>query len=105
MQGYIQSAIPFGGSSPQSAHASRAGAEDAAPRALNQTVRYLALLKAHGGLTDAEAAKLLNIERSSVNARRKPLEKVGIVVSAGFRPGPTNIPNVVWTLAPTRDAL
>lgn len=94
---WIESALPFQGSVPQSAHASRAGAEDAAPRALSQTVRYLALLKAHGGLTDAEAAKLLDLERTSINARRRPLVKAGLVIADGFRPGPTGkVKNVIW---------
>jgi hypothetical protein len=95
---YLEGSLPFSGSSPQAAHASRAGAQDAAPRALSQTVRYLRLLKDHpDGLTDAEAAKLLNLERSSVNARRKPLEKAGLVYADGFRPGPTGkVLNCIW---------
>ena len=69
-------------------------------RALPQTVRYMAALQAHGGLTDAEAARVLGLERSSVNARRAPLVKAGLVVANGFRLGPTGrIRNVVWALA------
>jgi hypothetical protein len=94
---YIDHALPFSGSTPQAAHASRAGAEDAAPRALNQAIRYLALLKSRPqGCTDAEAAKLLDLERTSVNGRRKPLEKAGLVYADGFRDGPTGVKNVVW---------
>jgi hypothetical protein len=94
--------LPFSGSTTQSRHASRSGAEDATDRALPQTVRYMALLREHGGLTDAEAARLLRIERSSVNARRVPLVKAGLVVADGFRQGPTGrIKNTVWTLAKT----
>ncbi len=96
---WIESALPFSGSSPQAAHASRAGAEDAAPRALSQTVRYLAALKARGdfGLTDAEAATLLNVERSSINARRVPLVKANLVYGDGFRLRPgRKLKNVVW---------
>lgn len=98
---YIEAALPFSGSVPQSRHASRAGAEDAAPRALNQTVRYLASLKAHPqGLTDAEAAELLNLERTSINARRVPLVKAGLVYADGFRPGPTGkVKNTIWKAA------
>lgn len=100
MQHYIEGALPFGGSTPQAAHASRAGAEDAAPRALNQTVRYLALLKSRPqGCTDAEAAHLLGLERTSINARRRPLVKAGLVYSDGFRPGDTGIKNTVWKAA------
>jgi len=96
---WLEGALPFQGSTPQSAHASRSGAEDAAPRALSQTVRYLALLKAHGGLTDAEAARLMGIERTSINARRGPLLDAGVVVAGGFRPGATGTKNTVWRIA------
>lgn len=96
---WIEGALPFQGSTPQSAHTSRAGAEDAAPRALSQTVKYLAILKAYGGTTDREAADLMGIERTSVNARRRPLVTAGIVVPKGFRQGPTGVKNVVWGIA------
>lgn len=100
-QGYLHDGVlPFGGSSPQSAHASRAGAQDAAPRAVSQTIRYLTALKARPqGLTDAEAATLLKIERTSINARRAPLVKAGLVYSDGFRTRRTNgrnLKNTVW---------
>ena len=99
---WIQDSIPYDGIAPQSVHASHEGAKDAAPRALGQTVRYLAALKQRGsfGLTDAEAARLLHIERTSVNARRVPLVKAGIVIADGFRTGPTGrVKNTVWRLA------
>ena len=96
---YVDSALPFQGSTPLSRHTSRAGAEDARGRALPQTIRYLAILREHGGLTDFEAARLLNVERTSVNARRVPLVKAGIVVAEGTRPGPTGkVRNTVWRL-------
>lgn len=92
-------ALPFNGSTPPSRHTSHAGAEDAKPRAENQTVKYLAALKAYGPLTDREAAKLLGIERTSINARRAPLVKAGIVGPQGFRRGPgRQIRNVTWGL-------
>jgi predicted transcriptional regulator len=93
---WIEGALPFQGSVPQSAHSSRAGAEDAAPRALSQTVRYLSALKTYGGLTDAEAASRLGLERSSINARRRPLVKAGLVIADGFRTGSTGVKNVIW---------
>jgi hypothetical protein len=96
---WLEGALPFQGSCPQSAHASRSGAEAAAPRALSQTVRYLSALRAYGGLTDWEAADVLHLERTSINARRKPLVAAGLVVAGGFRPGPTGVKNVVWKLA------
>lgn len=94
---WIESSLPFSGSTPQSAHASRSGAEDAAPRALSQTVRYLSALKARAhGLTDLEAKDLLNVDRSTINARRRPLVKAGLVFADGHRPGPTGNKNTVW---------
>jgi hypothetical protein len=97
---YTDSHLPFNGLTPSSRHASHAGAKDAQQRAGNQTVRYLQALKEHGGLTDAEAAFLLNLERTSVNARRAPLVKAGLVIADGFRKGPTGkIKNTVWRLA------
>lgn len=96
---WTDAGLPFSGDTPPSRHTSHAGAEDAKPRAENQTIRYLAILKAHGPLTDREAAKLLGIERTSVNARRAPLVKAGIVGPKGFRRGPgRQIKNVVWGL-------
>ena len=93
--------LPFSGITDQSRHASRLGADDAKDRAATQQVRYLELLKIHGGgLTDAEAAKLMQIERTSINARRAPLVKAGIVVADGYRSGPTGrVKNTVWRIA------
>lgn len=99
---WIQDAIPYDGITPQSRHTSRLGAEDAAVRALTQTHKYLRALQQTGsfGLTDAEAAAILKIERTSVNARRVPLVKAGVVVPGGYRMGPTKkIRNVAWRLA------
>lgn len=90
--------LPFSGAIDVSRHASYKGAEAAKDRALPQLVLYLALL--HGrwpdGFTDAEAADRLGIERSSINARRAPLVRAGIVESFGSRPGNYALDNVVW---------
>ena len=94
---YTDSNLPFSGSVPQSRHASRAGAEDAAPRALPQTVRYLRALKDRpAGLTDAEAAVVLGLLRSTINARRRPLVKAELVYADGFRDGAFGVKNTVW---------
>jgi hypothetical protein len=97
---YSESSLPFSGLTPLSRHTSSLGALDASERALTQTVAYLRILKIYGGRTDAEAAQLLHVERSSVNARRAPLVKAGLVVAFGTRKGPSGIKNVVWGLAP-----
>ena len=89
--------LPFSGITDQSRHASRLGAEDAKPRSENQTIRYLQALKIHPyGLTDAEAAALLDLERSTINARRVPLVKAGLVYPDGFRAGKSGVRNTVW---------
>lgn len=95
---YTDSDLPFSGSSPLSRFTSHQGAEDAKDRALPQTIRYLTLLKSRPqGCTDAEAAALLNLERTSINARRGPLVKADLVYADGTRPGPTGkIQNTVW---------
>jgi predicted ArsR family transcriptional regulator len=98
---HTDAGLPFNGSTTLSRFTSHQGAEDAKDRALSQTIRYLALLKQHDGLTDAEAARLLGIERTSVNARRAPLVKAGLVYAEGMRQGPTGIRNAVWKLAAT----
>lgn len=97
-QSWLDGVLPYGGTTPQSAHASRAGAEDARARVASQLLRYLAYLKARPqGATDAEAAAFLEIERTSVCARRNALVKAGLVYPDGFRPGPTGrVKNTVW---------
>lgn len=100
MGDWIEGVLPYGGETPQSRHASRAGAEDAAARAASQMVRYLQLLKSRPqGCTDLEAAAFLDIERTSVIARRAVLMKANLVYPDGFRPGPTGVKNTVWKAA------
>jgi predicted ArsR family transcriptional regulator len=103
-----ESGLPFSGTSPLAAHTSHQGAEDAKERALPQVVVYLALLKQvyPDGLTDAEAAERMGLERTSINGRRKPLEQAGLVESHGTRErASSGNPNVVWRLAlPARGA-
>ena len=94
-----QADLLFSGSTPISRHCSRLGAEDAQQRSGAQMLRYLELLRTHtDGLTDYEAARLMGIERTSVNARRAPLVKRGVVVANGTVPGPTGIRNTRWAL-------
>lgn len=90
--------LPFSGATPQSRHASYLGARDAQGRAPRQSERYLALLQEHpDGLTDWEAAARLGVERTTINARRMELVKMGKVYSDGFRKNETSgIRNTVW---------
>jgi hypothetical protein len=89
----------------QARHASRKGAEDAANRAENQTARLIALYQQYpDGLTDWRAAELLGIERTSVNARRSPLVKAGVVVANGFvKDEHSDVANTRWQLAAMRN--
>jgi hypothetical protein len=91
-----QERLPFSGRSPQPRHASYLGAKDAEPRAGRQLTLYLQALEDEGpnGLTDAEAARILGLERSTINARRNQLGDR--VYADGFRPGVSGIRNTVW---------
>lgn len=100
--GYLDQSLPFSGSVPLSRQCSALGAVDARPRACRQTRRYLRLLHRRGdeGLTDWEAAGLLGLERTTINARRRPWCKGDEpwIDTAATRPGPTGVRNAVWTL-------
>lgn len=100
---YADQSLPFSGSVPLSRHTSADGARDAAPRACRQTRQLLRLLAASGeeGLTDWESARLMGIERTSVNARRAPLcaGDDPWVITTSTRPGPTGVRNAAWRLS------
>lgn len=82
MMAWTDCELPFAESpSPIAAQASFAGAQDAAHRSQTQTLRLLELYAKRGPTTDWDAAKMLDIERSTVNARRVPLCRRGIVVA------------------------
>lgn len=85
--------------SSQARHTSRLGAESAANRAETQTARYLSLLQDYPeGLSDMQAARLMGVERTTINARRSPLHKAGVVVPNGFVTGDSGVKNVRWSL-------
>lgn len=79
--GWTEQELPWAGSSPLAAHCSRQGANHASTHAQTQTLAYLELLAKRGPTTDAEAASLLGLQRSSINARRGALTRRGIVVA------------------------
>jgi len=93
--------LPYAESpSPMAGQCSYAGAVDAEARASTQTLRLLELYAKRGPTTDAEAAKLLDIERSSINARRRPLCARGIVIAVDrVTNQETGIINTRWGLA------
>ncbi len=87
--------------SPLARHCSSMGAADAAHRADRQSLALLALYRQHGALTDAEAADLLGIQRSSINARRNTLIALQLVDGQpkGTRKNATTgISNALWGL-------
>ena len=96
--------LPFASSpSPLAAHTSYQGAQDAAGRAETQTLRLLELYAKRGPTSDWEASQILGVERSSINARRAPLCRRGIVVAVDAVPnGQTGIKNTRWALRETR---
>ena len=98
--GWTDQGLPFAASlSPLAAHTSYQGAQAAAGRAENQTLRLLELYARRGPTTDAEAAAVLAIERSSINARRAPLCRRGIVVAVDMvKNDDTGIANTRWAL-------
>lgn len=97
---HTDAGLPFSGSSQLSRHTSHQGAVDAEKRALPQAVRLLQLLHAAypEGYTDAQAAAILEVERSSINARRAPLVAAGLVEPCGTRDGKYDNPNTIWRL-------
>lgn len=102
--GYVQAQplrLPLSGNSMLSAHCSSLGALDAAPKANGQALALLAAYRAHGPLTDQEAADRLGLQRCAVNARRAALIGLGLVDAQpkGTRTNArTGIRNATWGL-------
>ncbi len=100
---YSEQQLPWTGATALSRHCSADGARAALRRSAGQTARYLRLLERRGaeGCTDLEAALILGIERTSVNARRSVLCQLDPpwVVPVGTRPGPTGIRTTAWGLS------
>ncbi len=98
---WTETDLPFAESpSPLAGQTSYNGAQAATGRAENQTIRLLELYAKRGPTHDWDAAKWLGIERSTVNARRVPLCKRGIVVAVDtVKNADTGIRNVRWGLA------
>jgi hypothetical protein len=89
---YTAERLPFSESLPQSRCLALA-------RLGPQAQDYFDLLTAHPkGLTDMEAADLMNVERSSINGRRRPLVKQELVYADGFRVGVSGVKNTVWKI-------
>lgn len=88
--------LPFAADS----HTSYLGAVDAEGRAQNQTIRLLEIYAHRGPSSDWEVHKLTGWERTTVNARRRPLVLRGIVVKVDtVKNADTGISNSRWGLA------
>ena len=98
---WLEPDLPYASSdSPIAGQASYAGAVDVEERAATQTLRLLELYAKRGPTTDWDAAKVLQIERSTVNARRRPLCQRGIVVAVDkVANSETGSENTRWGLA------
>ncbi len=94
--------LPFQGIEPMARHCGYQGARHAAERVGRQCLALLALYRGHGPLTDARAAFLLRLERTTINARRNELVKLGLVRAVDTEKNDTTgIRNVRWGLVAT----
>lgn len=98
---WVSGELPFAESaSPLAQSASFAGAANAQARSSNQTLRYLELLAKRGPTSDADAAVLLGLMRSTINARRGPLCQRGIVIAVDRTQNvETGVVNTRWGLS------
>ena len=96
--------VPFTGRSPQARHHSHQAAERARAKDGSRTAAYLALLAAHGPLSDHEAAHRLGFLLQTVNGirnrrwiRDRWIEEVGKTMS------PNGCPCSTWGLKAARE--
>ncbi len=83
-------------------HTSAMGALDANERIGRQCLRLLTLYRERGPMADWEAADLLCLYRSTINARRNNLIARGLVQAIDTAKNPkTGISNTRWGLATT----
>lgn len=84
---------------PLAKHCSQQGAQSAQERIGRQCLALLTLYRQSGPLTDAEAAQALEIDRSTINARRNELRRRGLVEAVGTKRNEhTGISNTTWGL-------
>jgi hypothetical protein len=98
---HTQQRIGYSGVTTQSLHASHQGAEAIAPRQPTLILRYLGALKTAGerGLTDEEAAALLECRPGTICGRRNECLAFELVQTNGFRTGSSGVRNTVWVLS------
>src|SRR5678816_3276416 len=91
--------LPFSGSVTLSRHSSYQGAVSASERVGRQCLALISAYKDHGPLTDAQAAQVLGVERTTINARRAELRKRGLVQAIDTIKGEHGVSNTRWGLA------
>ncbi len=91
--------LPFSGSIAVSRHCSAQGAIQASERVGRQAVQLLTLYANRGPLTDADAAILMGVERTTVNARRNELVRRQLVQAVDtVKNQRSQVRNVRWGL-------
>lgn len=90
--------LPFSGVTPTSRHTSAQGAIAATERIGRQALALLTAYRTHGPLTDAEAADVLGVERTTICARRNELVKRRLVEPVDVVKGRRGVNNVRWAL-------
>lgn len=96
--------LPFSGETAISRHCSHQGALKASEGAGRQCLALLTLYRQQGPLTDMEAADLMGVERSTINARRRELRLRGLVSAKGSKTnGRSGVRNTTWGLAGLKD--
>jgi len=91
--------LPFSGSVTLSRHCSHQGALSAFERVGRQALELLTAYRQRGPLTDAAAAQVLGVERTTINARRAELRRRGLVQAVDTVKGAHGVANTRWGLA------
>jgi hypothetical protein len=90
--------VPFSGRSPQSRHHSHQAAQRARAKDGSRPALYLALLAAHGPLSDHESARRLGCPLSSINGLRNRGWIRKLVEEVGKTTSPNGSPCSTWGL-------
>jgi len=88
--------LPFSGSVTLSRHCSHQGAVGASERVGRQCLALLTAYRERGPLTDAAAAQMLGVERTTICARRNELKRRGLVQAVDTVKGDYGVNNVRW---------
>jgi len=90
--------MPFSGAENLSRHTSYQGALSASERVGRQCLELLTAYRRLGPLTDAAAAHVLGVERTTICARRNELKRRGFVQAIDTVKGDYGVSNTRWGL-------